>query len=138
METRVTINKTDVYEEVHITTAYIGGKNGKYDKIPTLDADGPMLDALWRHAKGWAVARLGQRVAQDDSTDGCVSLLIRSDRPAATLAPLLQSALARHITGLWLEICGMDAGGMGADELIECLKGHTHGDYPMRRRVPAL
>ena len=59
MKTTITINRDDVLAEVDIITAYIGGKNGMYDTLPTLDADRELIDILWRDAKAWACAGIG-------------------------------------------------------------------------------
>ena len=69
----LTITKSNIYEEVAKTTAYIGGKNldanGKslYDQVFVTDADRDMLEGFWHDAIGDVSAALESVLATERS-----------------------------------------------------------------------
>lgn len=139
----ITAHKADVYAEVDIITAYIGGKNGKYETIPTIDADQEMLDILWRDAKAWAIAAIGASITDCQNTEGKLQLSLEGTGEKAILIiePLLRAALARRIIGQWLQICGVanseQISVQAQSSLLSILK-HAGSIYPARRAIPPI
>ena len=72
----LTITKSDIYEEVAKTTAYIGGKNldknGKslYDQVFVTDADREMLEGYWNAAIGDVSVALYSVLVFENSDSG--------------------------------------------------------------------
>jgi len=143
MTITISASKEDVYAEVDIFTAYIGGKSGLYDTIPTIDADRPLIDVLWRDAKTWAIAGMSATIESDLSSKdkAVVTVSVDDNRPASMLEPLLRSALARYIIARWLQICNIESSETHFEQALSSLgslKRQSHAQYPTSRPIPPI
>lgn len=136
MKTTITINRDDVLAEVDIITAYIGGKNGMYDTLPTLDADRELIDILWRDAKAWACAAIGVSPGAASTSAHDANLTVTDGNENADL---LRGALARYIISRWLQICGHESSDIHYEQALSTLtslKRQARVRCPARRPIP--
>lgn len=115
-EIKLEINKTDVYEEVAKTTAYIGGKtvdaNGKsmYAQVFVTDVDNEMLERFWKGALDSLSCILGSilRLApEEDDGDVCLYLGMTDNFPMALEGSLKSTAIEyveNKIIGEWCAV----------------------------------
>lgn len=136
----ITINKSEVLDEVSKTTAYIGAKSqdaATYSRIATVKANDELLEVYWQECRSGANIALSRWLVTDSSTD---------DRYQASLQPseawmsslqsavgiLLKSYFVNAILGKWLAVCG-SAGAEGYVQLAEnALKSAQENMYKLR------
>ena len=115
----LTITKSDVYEEVAKTTAYIGAKNkledGKsaFDQVFVTDADLAMIERFYNESVDTLMNLLKQFVEEINDEDGNINWkLSLSSRFDIKLEPsIIRSAtsyLVNSIIGKWCEITAPD------------------------------
>lgn len=96
MTTDITINKSDVMNEVAKLTSYVGAKAmgedaGAYERVFTADADNEQLETFWQELCDGAGTVLKTWLVSEDRTDGY----------KVTLSPSLSwpQSLAGSVTG---------------------------------------
>lgn len=83
MKTTLTINKSEVLQEIAKTTAYLGSKltetDGQaYDRISTTDEDEEMLERFWQECKSTAIGELRTILSSEteNTTSGTYTLTL--------------------------------------------------------------
>lgn len=115
----ISIKKSDVYEEVAKTTAYIGAKNkledGKsaFDQVFVTDADLAMIERFYNESVDILMNLLKRFVAELNSENGNINWkLSMSDRFDSNLRTSITrsatSFLVNSIIGKWCEITAPD------------------------------
>lgn len=115
----ISIKKSDVYEEVAKTTAYIGAKNkledGKsaFDQVFVTDADLAMIERFYNESVDMLMNLLKRFVAELNSENGNINWkLSMSDRFDNNLGTSITrsstSFLVNSIIGKWCEITAPD------------------------------
>ena len=115
----ISIKKSDVYEEVAKTTAYIGAKNkledGKsaFDQVFVTDADLAMIERFYNESVDTLMNLLKRFVAELNSENGNINWkLSMSDRFDSNLETSITrsatSFLVNSIIGKWCEITAPD------------------------------
>ena len=115
----ISIKKSDVYEEVAKTTAYIGAKNkledGKsaFDQVFVTDADLAMIERFYNESVDTLMNLLKRFVAELNSENGNINWkLSMSDRFDNNLGTSITrsatSFLVNSIIGKWCEITAPD------------------------------
>ena len=115
----ISIKKSDVYEEVAKTTAYIGAKNkledGKsaFDQVFVTDADLAMIERFYNESVDILMNLLKRFVAELNSENGNINWkLSMSDRFDSNLVTSITrsatSFLVNSIIGKWCEITAPD------------------------------
>lgn len=115
----ISIKKSDVYEEVAKTTAYIGAKNkledGKsaFDQVFVTDADLAMIERFYNESVDILINLLKRFVAELNSENGNINWkLSMSDRFDNNLGTSIThsatSFLVNSIIGKWCEITAPD------------------------------
>lgn len=128
----ISIKKSDVYEEVAKTTAYIGAKNkledGKsaFDQVFVTDADLAMIERFYNESVDILMNLLKRFVAELNSENGNINWkLSMSDRFDSNLGTSITrsatSFLVNSIIGKWCEITAPDKVKVYADNAAALL-----------------
>ncbi len=115
----ISIKKSDVYEEVAKTTAYIGAKNkledskSAFDQVFVTDADLAMIERFYNESVDILMNLLKRFVADLNSENGNINWkLSMSDRFDSNLGTFITSSatsfLVNSIIGKWCEITAPD------------------------------
>lgn len=115
----ITIKRSDVYEEVAKTTAYIGAKNkledGKsaFDQVFVTDADLTMIERFYNESVDALRNALKRFIAgesvEDGSTKWTLEMLSRfDDNLLSSINSSANSFLVNSIIGKWCEITAND------------------------------
>ena len=102
-EIKLDIDKTDLYNEVAKTTAYIGGKNvdangnNLYKQVFVTNADREMLQRSWSEAVDNVNTVLGNVLKQsvDEDEDWCIDLVMPNNFPKE-MTQTLQSTITNY------------------------------------------
>lgn len=128
----ISIKKSDVYEEVAKTTAYIGAKNkledGKsaFDQVFVTDADLAMIERFYNESVDILINLMKRFVAELNSENGNINWkLSMSDRFDSNLGTYITrsatSFLVNSIIGKWCEITAPDKVKVYADNAAALL-----------------
>lgn len=128
----LTITKSDIYEEVAKTTAYIGAKNkledGKsaFDQVFVTDADLTMIERFFNESLDALINVLKQFISGGSGVDGTITwqLEIHSRFDENILESIKSSAnsfLVNSIIGKWCEITANDKVKVYADNAAALL-----------------
>lgn len=115
----LTIKKSDVYEEVAKTTAYIGAKNkledGKsaFDQVFVTDADLTMIERLFNESLDALRNVLKRFVSGGSGVDGTITWQLEmpsrfDDNLLSSINSSANSFLVNSIIGKWCEITAND------------------------------
>jgi hypothetical protein len=115
----LTITKSDIYEEVAKTTAYIGGKNldknGKslYDQVFVTEADLEMIDRFFNESLNLLINVLKRFILGDSVGDRLITFIL--EMPSRFDGNLINSIslsansfIVNSIIGKWCEITAND------------------------------
>lgn len=136
----ITINKSEVLDEVSKTTAYIGAKSqdaATYRRIATVKANDELLEGYWQECRSGANIALSRWLATDSSTDSRYQVSLQPSLSWASalqcaVGILLKSYFVNSILGKWLAVCG-SAGAEGYVQLAEnALKSAQENMYQLR------
>ena len=115
----ITIKRSDVYEEVAKTTAYIGAKNkledGKsaFDQVFVTDADLTMIERFYNESVGALRNALKRFIAWESVEDGSTRWTLEmpgrfDDNLLSSINSSANSFLVNSIIGKWCEITAND------------------------------
>lgn len=115
----LTITKSDIYEEVAKTTAYIGAKNkledGKsaFDQVFVTDADLTMIERFFKESLDALINVLKQFISGVSGVDGTITWQLEmpsrfNDNLLESIKSSANSFLANSIIGKWCEITAND------------------------------
>lgn len=115
----ISIKKSDVYEEVAKTTAYIGAKNkledGKsaFDQVFVTDADLTMIERFFNESLDALRNVLKRFVSGESGVDGTITWQIEmpsrfDDNLLSSINSSVNSFLVNSIIGKWCEITAND------------------------------
>ena len=115
----ITIKRSDVYEEVAKTTAYIGAKNklgdGKsaFDQVFVTDADMTMIDRFFNESLDALRNVLKRFISVGSVVDGTITLQLEvssrfDDNLLESIKSSAKSFLVNSIIGKWCEITAND------------------------------
>ena len=115
----LTIKKSDVYEEVAKTTAYIGAKNkledGKsaFDQVFVTDADLTMIERFYNESVDALRNALKRFIAGESAEDGSTKWTLEmpsrfDDNLLSSINSSANSFLVNSIIGKWCEITAND------------------------------
>ncbi len=113
----ITINKSNVFEEVAKTTAYIGAKKiegagAAYDRIFTTDSDKEMIGRFWSESADVATNLLRRFITSVEAGDSYQITLSMPSRYDTNLTTSISSAMfsffVNSIVAKWCEITDKD------------------------------
>lgn len=115
----LTITKSDIYEEVAKTTAYIGGKNldknGKslYDKVFVTDADLAMIERFFNDSLDSLRNVLKRFISGGSGVDGTITWELEmpsrfDENLLSSINSSANSFMVNSIIGKWCEITAND------------------------------
>ena len=115
----ITIKRSDVYEEVAKTTAYIGAKNkledGKsaFDQVFVTDADLTMIERFFNESLDALINVLKRFISDVSGVDGIITLQLEmpsrfDDNLLESIKSSSNSFLVNSIIGKWCEITAND------------------------------
>lgn len=115
----LTITKSDIYEEVAKTTAYIGGKNldknGKslYDQVFVTDADLTMIERFFNESLDALINVLKRFISGGSGANGTITWQLEmpsrfDDNLLSSINSSANSFLVNSIIGKWCEITAND------------------------------
>lgn len=115
----LTIKKSDVYEEVAKTTAYIGAKNkledGKsaFDQVFVTDADLTMIERFFNESLDALINVLKRFISGGSGVDGTITRQLEmpsrfDDNLLSSINSSANSFLVNSIIGKWCEITAND------------------------------
>ena len=118
-DSTLTITKSDVYEEVAKTTAYIGAKNklddGKsaFDQVFVTDADMTMIDRFFNESLDSLRNVLKRFISCGSGADGTITWQLEmpsrfDDNLLSSINSSVNSFLVNSIIGKWCEITAND------------------------------
>ena len=118
-DSTLTIKKSDVYEEVAKTTAYIGAKNkledGKsaFDQVFVTDADMTMIDRFFNESLDALINVLKRFISGGSGADGTITWQLEmpsrfDDNLLESIKSSAKSFLVNSIIGKWCEITAND------------------------------
>ena len=118
-DTTLTIKKSDVYEEVAKTTAYIGAKNkledGKsaFDQVFVTDADLTMIERFFNESLDALRNVLKRFISGGSEVDGTITWQLEmpsrfDDNLLSSINSSANSFLVNRIIGKWCEITAND------------------------------
>ena len=116
---KLTITKSDIYEEVAKTTAYIGGKNldknGKslYDKVFVTDADLAMIERFFNDSLDSLRNVLKRFISGGSGVDGTITWELEmpsrfDENLLSSINSSANSFMVNSIIGKWCEITAND------------------------------
>lgn len=118
-DSTLTIKKSDVYEEVAKTTAYIGAKNkledGKsaFDQVFVTDADLTMIERFFNESLDALINVLKRFISGGSEVDGTITWQLEmpsrfDDNLLSSINSSANSFLVNRIIGKWCEITAND------------------------------
>lgn len=118
-DSTLTIKKSDVYEEVAKTTAYIGAKNkledGKsaFDQVFVTDADLTMIEQFFNESLDALINVLKRFISGGSEVDGTITWQLEmpsrfDDNLLSSINSSANSFLVNRIIGKWCEITAND------------------------------
>lgn len=118
-DSTLTIKKSDVYEEVAKTTAYIGAKNkledGKsaFDQVFVTDADLTMIERFFNESLDALINLLKRFISGGSEVDGTITWQLEmpsrfDDNLLSSINSSANSFLVNRIIGKWCEITAND------------------------------
>ena len=118
-DSTLTITKSDIYEEVAKTTAYIGAKNkledGKsaFDQVFVTDADMTMIDRFFNESLDSLRNVLKRFISGGSGADGTITWQLEvssrfDDNLLESIKSSAKSFLVNSIIGKWCEITAND------------------------------
>lgn len=118
-DSTLTIKKSDVYEEVAKTTAYIGAKNkledGKsaFDQVFVTDADLTMIERFFNESLDALINVLKRFISGGSEVDGTITWQLEmpsrfDDNLLSSINLSANSFLVNRIIGKWCEITAND------------------------------
>ena len=118
-DSTLTITKSDIYEEVAKTTAYIGAKNkledGKsaFDQVFVTDADMKMIDRLFNESLDALINVLKRFISGGSGVGGTITWQLEmpsrfDDNLLESIKSSSNSFLVNSIIGKWCEITAND------------------------------
>ena len=118
-DSTLTIKKSDVYEEVAKTTAYIGAKNkledGKsaFDQVFVTDADLTMIERFFNESLDALINVLKRFISGGSGVDGTITWQLEmpsrfDDNLLSSINSSVNSFLVNSIIGKWCEITAND------------------------------
>ena len=118
-DSTLTIKKSDVYEEVAKTTAYIGAKNkledGKsaFDQVFVTDADLTMIERFFNESLDALINVLKRFISGGSGVDGTITWQLEmpsrfDDNLLESIKSSANSFLVNSIIGKWFEITAND------------------------------
>lgn len=114
-EIKLRINKTEVYEEVAKTSAYLGAKtvdkNGKniFDQVFVTDADKEMLERSWNGAKDNVSYVLGNnlKLSVEEDDEWLLNLGMTDNFPrqfVSSLESTIKDYVVNYVIAGWCEV----------------------------------
>ena len=128
----ITIKRSDVYEEVAKTTAYIGAKNkledGKsaFDQVFVTDADLTMIERFFNESMDALRNVLKRFISGGSGVDGTITWQLEmpsrfDDNLLSSINSSVNSFLVNSIIGKWCEIAANDKANEYADNAASLL-----------------